>query len=464
MPAKVKSKKAAKTKLASPAPVLSPAVHEYARRKLIVVPNQAILTALEEAVTSERSPAASAPERPRAYCSSQLLARRNEAITRFAEKILHQSAMGIDSIRSMVSDRNVMAGNAAKAPAKKYNVLESLGALIVDAEDIDRVALTSAGLGTVHDNVLVPRAVPLDVGPPTPVPQSFWHLQKVNIAAARAKKLDGSNVLVGVLDTGIDSTHPEFAGKKIFYQAFDPAGKPVPGAARDAAQHGTHVCGLICGKNSGIAPQASVAVAAVLLNPASGAPAGYFCQIAAGLNWLLTSKFRDDPGVDVLNASLGDAGFDSYLYKPLANARNGHGAAMIAAIGDDGYAGINNDASPGNYDIVLGIGAVDSDDAVAPFTDWGTVPQCGGVSKPDLCAPGVNIVSCVPGGNYASMSGTSMSAPIVTGAAALLIQQKPALSFNVQGLFERVRAVLRPFSDQTSNVRGGAGILDLTKI
>src|SRR6202000_2714661 len=116
-------------------------------------------------------------------------------------------------------------------------------------------------------------------------------------------------------------------------------------------------------------------------------PVGYLAQIASGLNWLLSTAFRgpdDDPGVDVVNASFGGAGYDAYLYTPLAQARLALGTLMIAAIGNNGEHGINKHGSPGNYDITVGVGAVDRDGTVAPFSDWGTVSQHPGTAKPDL--------------------------------------------------------------------------------
>jgi len=401
----------------------------------------------------------------RARSTHDLLARREVALTRFAESVLHHSAMGISSVRALATSMDISDDIAREAPRKQYTVLSTLGALIVDEADIDRVSLEASGMCTVLDNVAVPLASPLDI---TPVAASsalnFWHLQSVKAAAARAKGLDGSGVLVGVLDTGIDPTHPEFAGKTIHYCEFDGNGAPVNSTAHDAGQHGTHVCGIIAGKNAGIAPQASLAVAGVLNATPDGKFSGQLVQIAAGMHWLLSTAFRSDPGVDVMNASLGVPGYNSYFYATLAAARNSTGTGLVSAIGNNGLYGINNHTSPANYDIVMGVGAVDGADNVAPFSDWGTVPECGGITKPNLSAPGVSVVSSVPGGGYASMSGTSMASPMVAGAAALLAQKNPALSFNVPGLFAGLLGLLRPFASPTNQVRGGAGALDLTNI
>jgi subtilisin family serine protease len=435
------------------------------RKKVLILPNVAILTGLWPGVESQQLVGAAAAAPPaRARSSSDLLARRQGSLTRFAEVIFNQSAMSVSTIRSLAPSVAALGADTLESIPKKYTVLSGVGALIADESDIDRVALQSSGLCTVLDNVIVAMVPPLDLAPVTSANPNFWHLQAVKTTAARAKGLDGNNVLVGVLDTGIDPTHPEFAGKTVHYAEFDQNGVQLGSQAHDAGQHGTHVCGLIGGQNAGIAPKASLAVAAVLTIPTPQGLSGSLVQITAGLDWLLTNAFRADPGVDVLSASLGASGYNPYLYQTLTNARNSPGTGLVAAIGNSGQYGINHHGSPGNYDIVLGVGAVDAADNVAPFSDWGTVPQCGGISKPDLSAPGVNVISSVPGGGYMSMSGTSMATPIVAGAAALLIQQNPAFSFNVPSLFGHILGLLRPLTIPANQARGGAGVLDLTNI
>jgi serine protease AprX len=437
-------------------------------RKVLILPHSAVVAGLLQpqlgavAVAAATS-ASSIPVRS----SRDLLAHRRQSLTQFAETILNRSPIAVSVVRSMATSLASAATTAAKAPARQYTILEGLGAIITDEASVDKVSLESTGLGTVLDNVLIPMVPPLNQTPVTSARPNFWHHQSVKTSVAHDKGLDGTNILVGAVDTGIDSTHPEFAGKTVHFMEFDQNGSPVGSKPRDAGDHGTRVCGLIAGQQAGLAPKADLAVACVLTIPTEQGLSGYLVQIAAGLNWLLTSQFRGaegDPGVEVVNASLGSPGYNNYLYQLLANARQSPGTGMIAAIGNAGRLGVNNHGSPGNYDIVLGIGAVDDQDDVAPFSDWGTVSQFAGLSKPDLSAPGVDVVSSVPGGGFMSMSGTSMASPIITGAAALLLQQNPALSFNVPGLFNRVLSLLRPFSSRVNQVRGGAGILDLTGI
>jgi subtilisin family serine protease len=165
--------------------------------------------------------------------------------------------------------------------------------------------------------------------------------------------------------------------------------------------------------------------------------------------------------VDVVNGSIGGVGYDAFLYTPLAQARLALGTMFIGAIGNSGQYGINHHGSPANYDISVGVGAVDQEMRVAAFSDWGTVPEHPGVAKPDLCAPGCAVWSAVPGGGYEEMDGTSMATPLVTGAAALLLERDPALSLSVAALQSQLFALT---STPPSGPRAGRGRLDLSGI
>lgn len=390
-----------------------------------------------------------------------ILAHRQERLHAFAA-LATTSALGVAMARGDVPEGD---------HDSETLVLEGIGALIMDDEMVDRAALEGALGAKVWDNVLVPLVAPAsedeDVLPGMQAAGTPWHLEEIAIGAARAKGLDGAGVLAGVLDTGIDASHPEFQGKTIHFREFDIAGRPLAGGSRDADRHGTHVCGLIAGSGVGVAPAAELAVAAVLTTRTCTGMAGYLTQIAAGLNWLVTESFRGpgrDPGADLLSASLGSPGYDAYLYQPLGNARFAAGTMMAAAIGNDGRNGINRHGSPGNYDLTIGVGAIDAQRNVADFSDWGTVTQHGGLRKPDFCAPGAGVTSSVPGGAYAAMSGTSMATPIVAGVMALLLQQTPALNLNAVGLSSALLNLVTPLAGATNLIRGGLGRLDLTRI
>jgi subtilisin family serine protease len=368
--------------------------------------------------------------------------------------------------------RNLATAAAEDAGVPRYEPLEALGALIVDAGAVDRRALERMN-AVVYPNVLIPLVEPYNIGGAfdTAVASAEaidrWHLQHINISAAREQGLRGDGVLVGVLDTGIDPDHPELRGRlrgTDAYAEFDTEGRRLPATAHDPGTHGTHVCGLIAGETVGVAPAAELAVASVLTVETPTGFAGSLVQIATGLNWLLTTSFRgedEDPGVDILNASLGTSPYRDFLYSALSAARLGQATLMLAAIGNSGRLGIDHHLSPGNYDVTIGVGAIDDADVIAPFSDWGTVPQHKGLPKPDLCAPGVRVWSSVPGGHYASMNGTSMATPIVTGACALLLQKNPTLLLDPTRLQNELFRLTHPLG---ASIRFGRGKLDLSSI
>ena len=126
---------------------------------------------------------------------------------------------------------------------------------------------------------------------------------------------------IGVLDTGVDATHSEFDGKTVHFMEFDEQGLPVPGAARDAGSHGTHVSGIAAGRTAGVAPASHLAVAAVLTIPTRRGLSGSLGQILAGLNWLVETDFGDDAPLVLANASLGLSEYNDFLYPSLETAR-----------------------------------------------------------------------------------------------------------------------------------------------
>lgn len=325
---------------------------------------------------------------------------------------------------------------AAQASVQRYKVLEGVGALLMDEADADRDYLEQKLRAKVYENSLIDGATAVSKSSRSFADApDFWHLDKINVSALRKKGLTGKGVVVGVMDSGIQATHTEFEGKEIHFAHFDEDGNQTDTPPRDFGNHGTHVSGLIAGRNAGVAPDATLAVAAVLTEKRGRAC--HHAAILAGLDWLLKTDFsgnEDEPGCAVVNTSLQIKRFNDFLYGALRLALKAPGTLMIAASGNHFTANPQKPTTPGNYDIVLGVGATDRDDRIALFSQWGVVKEQGGINKPDICAPGVDIWSSIPNNSYQKMSGTSMASPLACGVAALLLQQNPAFAHDIQGL------------------------------
>jgi subtilisin family serine protease len=241
---------------------------------------------------------------------------------------------------------------------------------------------------------------------------------QIKAPAAWAAGYTGAGVKVAVVDTGIDATHPDLAGKVVAARDFLGDGE------QDFVGHGTHVAATIASNDTryrGVAFGAQLISAKVCGE--FGCPES---AILEGMQWAV------EQGAKVVNMSLGGA--DSPGIDPLEAAVQDltarYGALFVIAAGNAG--GDETVGSPGSADAALTVGAVDKQDQLAGFSSRG--PRVGDAAlKPDVTAPGVNIVAAYskdapggsPGGKHVSLSGTSMATPHVTGAAAILAQQHP---------------------------------------
>lgn len=219
----------------------------------------------------------------------------------------------------------------------------------------------------------------------------------------------GAGVNVYVLDTGIEYTHPEFAGPGgsravPLYDAFG-------GNGADCHGHGTHVAGTIGGVSTGVASGVNLFGLRVLDCTGNGSYSG----IIAALDWLRVNRVRPA----VANMSLG-GGYSKAL-NVATDRLNGNGVFVVVAAGND--AAYSCDVSPASAIGAFTVGAVDSTDARASFSNWG---RC--VSA---YAPGVGIASAYLNGQYAYMSGTSMAAPHVAGVAAQYYEANPTVTLAV---------------------------------
>ena len=251
-----------------------------------------------------------------------------------------------------------------------------------------------------------------------------WGLQTIRTPETSEEfENRGQGVRIAVLDTGVDPDHPDIdvAGWKDFNDAN--SSEPV-----DYGSHGTHVSGTVVGGNDsgttiGVAPEAELYHAAVLTDCDGTTCSGSFSDVLDGIQWAV------DNDADVITMSLGADGYLSAFIDPLENART----AGTIPVTSSGNSGPNSSSSPGNIYDAFAVGATNDSDSVVSFSSgetiatddvWGDDALAHWPSQytvPDLSAPGEDVYSAVPNGGYDSKSGTSMAAPHVSGAIALML-------------------------------------------
>jgi serine protease AprX len=296
-------------------------------------------------------------------------------------------------------------------------------------------------------------------------------------------ELQGNGITVAVVDSGINN-HIELRaadGTNRIKAHIDFTGMADP---NDRYGHGTHVAGIIGGNGSssagqriGIAPQ--VNLLSVKVNDYQGM--SYMSNVIAALQWIYENK--NTYNIRIVNFSLNSTVAESYNLNPLNAALEilwFNGIVVVVAAGNNGTGtGPVDLLPPANDPFVITVGAADSlgtvamnDDQVAFFSAYGTTMD--GYAKPDLIAPGRNIVSLLADTSswiymYRNlhrldsylfrMSGTSMSAPVVSGAVALLLQDEPNLT--PDQVKYRLKATANTAWAGYDPAKAGAGYLDV---
>lgn len=245
----------------------------------------------------------------------------------------------------------------------------------------------------------------------------------------------GDGAVVGILDSGVDASHPALADTwrgssddpaKSWYV---PTGESysTPG---DRRGHGTHVTGTIVGETSnettGVAPEAEWIAAKIFRDNGTSTVS----IIHAGMEWMLAPGGDPSEAPDVVNNSWGTN--DTYVTEFWHNidAWIAAGIVPVFAVGNRGpQAG--SLSSPASFPHAIAIGATDTGDRVAQFSGRGPVTWDGtSYVKPDLVAPGVRVRSASNNGGYRVMTGTSMATPHVSGVIALMRSVDPNLTVN----------------------------------
>lgn len=265
--------------------------------------------------------------------------------------------------------------------------------------------------------------------------------QLMNAPEAWDQTMGDPSIIIAIIDTGLDASHPEFAGRVLPGRDFanndnDPS---------DDHGHGTHVGGITAaGINNGIgmagiAGQASLLPVKVLDSSGSG----WWSNVASGITWAV------DHGARVLNLSLGGSADSTVLHDAIDYA-TAHNAVVVVAAGNNGT---DTPFYPAVYDNVISVGAVTSTGDMASYSNYGP--------NVDVVAPGSTIYSTEwagTGRTYGFRSGTSMAAPHVAGLAALILSANPALSESeVRTLIENNTQIS---AQQTSDYYTGHGLVD----
>ncbi len=267
----------------------------------------------------------------------------------------------------------------------------------------------------------------------------------------------GEGIVVGQSDSGVAGQHPAIAaqyrgnGSSDDYNWLDPwYGTPSP---VDVGGHGTHTLGTILGSNGiGVAPGAQWFACRNLARNL-GNPALYL----GCMQFMLApyppdgDSFHDgDParGANVLNNSWGCPpieGCDAPSLGPAVDGLRAAGIFVVASAGNDGpNCGTLQDPIA-IYDSAFTVAAVDSQDALASFSSRGPVPG-GGPVKPDIAAPGVNVLSGSPDGGYVRNSGTSMAGPHIVGVVALMWSANPRLIGDIDTTERILRETATPYT------------------
>jgi subtilisin family serine protease len=295
----------------------------------------------------------------------------------------------------------------------------------------------------------------IDSLPNDPLAPNQYAVASAGFAEAWTTTTGSANVKVAVIDTGVDYTHPDLAAN-IDRNTADAPGNGVDddgngytddyygfnaivdsGDPYDDNEHGTHVAGTIgaVGNNGVGVAGVNWTAAIVPVKVLDSDGAGTIVDIVRGM------EYAARRGVRIINMSLGGAGYSAVFQRSIHLAKDA-GILVVVAAGNEA---MDNDifpSFPASFadSNVISVAAVDQNDQLAYFSNYGA-------ESVDLSAPGVDIVSTVPGSGYDSFSGTSMASPHVAGVAALL------LAINDRFSFTDIRRIIletaRPADDQT---------------
>ena len=266
-----------------------------------------------------------------------------------------------------------------------------------------------------------------------------WNLPAIRTETAWGLAEEGEEVIVAVVDTGVDLNHPDLKDRLVLgYNVFTEGSD-----AYDDVGHGTHVAGIIAAQINnyegiaGVAPRTRIMPVKVL--DETGAGSTY--AVAQGIIW------ATDNGARVINLSLGNYAEAEFLHDAIRYAYD-RDVVLVAATGNDHT---ESPGYPAAYDEVFAVGATDYDQSVAQFSNYGEYV--------DVAAPGVSIASTYPSNQYAALSGTSMASPHTAALAAMIRSVNPKLT-NEQ-IMQLIRTTAADLGDRGHDRYYGYGQIDV---
>lgn len=277
----------------------------------------------------------------------------------------------------------------------------------------------------------------------------LWHLDAIRLNSARQNGFigTGKNITIAVLDTGIDARHSELQDKVVESYSFNDRTQQIQSTpCQDTDGHGTHVAGLICGKQVGVAPETKL-INSVLLPRGTGKLSDLFLW----LDWL-----GNRLDVNIANIS---AGIPTYFdeISDLIDTLLAVGILPVCAVGNNG---INRTDAPANCRGAVSVGAINSNHKIAHFSGSGRITINNHLyDVPYLVAPGEGVYSSVLGAGYEAWDGTSMATPIVSGIAALILE-KYNKQITVAQLFDVLLSSCQNLGHDRN--RQGKGLIQVT--
>lgn len=323
------------------------------------------------------------------------------------------------------------------APASMNALHQQLGAQVIEQFSITPVAhvklskrlsmaqvakqyMANPAVAYVEPNYIV-RSYETTPDDPSYVDGDLWGMDRIRAPEAWDISVGSHEIVVGVIDTGIFTTHQDLSAN-IAPGSYDFANNTAD--QRDNAGHGTHVAGTIGAVGNNTFGVVGVNWNVKMISLKFLDPSGTTDNAIRAVEYAATNTALK---IKITNNSWGGGGASQGLYNAIKVAGETYGQLFIAAAGNDG---VDNDEFPhypSSYDLpnVIAVAAIAENGSLAGFS-------CYGLESVDLAAPGVNILSTVPGGagdQFDSYQGTSMACPHVAGAAALLWSLNPDYTY-----------------------------------